>query len=166
LIAIERISPQIALVYKDVRLRALLDSPTAFSGTYAKESQFPDDEWMKRSVRWSSDGFAAYLAFDGERACGMVFTFAEEQDPHRAQILSMWVDPEVRRAGVGRMLIDAALAWAESRHVRDVKLMVTSVNDAAIAFYERLGFRRTGKTAVYPNDASITEYEMVRAIVP
>jgi ribosomal protein S18 acetylase RimI-like enzyme len=39
--------------------------------------------------------------------------------------------------------------------------MVTSVNHGAIAFYERLGFRMTGKTEVYPNDATIKQYEMV-----
>jgi ribosomal protein S18 acetylase RimI-like enzyme len=46
-----------------------------------------------------------------------------------------------------------------------LKLMVTSVNPGAIAFYERLGFSRTGKTSVYPNDAAITEYEMMRALL-
>jgi ribosomal protein S18 acetylase RimI-like enzyme len=48
--------------------------------------------------------------------------------------------------------------------MRDVKLMVTSVNHGAIAFYERLGFRMTGKTEVYPNDATIKQYEMVRVL--
>jgi ribosomal protein S18 acetylase RimI-like enzyme len=43
--------------------------------------------------------------------------------------------------------------------------MVTSVNDSAIRFYERLGFARTGRSEPYPNDPSITEYEMSRAIL-
>jgi hypothetical protein len=72
LIVIERITPEAALAFKDVRLRALQDSPMAFSSTYANESQFPDEEWRKRSVRGSSDGAAGFLAFDGERGCGMV----------------------------------------------------------------------------------------------
>jgi len=38
MIKIKRITPEIALVFKQVRLRALEDSPTAFSSTYAKES--------------------------------------------------------------------------------------------------------------------------------
>jgi ribosomal protein S18 acetylase RimI-like enzyme len=164
LIVIERISPQTALVFKEVRLRALLDSPTAFSSTYAKESQFPDQEWMKRSVRWSSDGSAIFLAFDGDVACGIIGAF-EEEDPRRAQIISMWVDPGFRHAGVGKKLIDAVAEWARSRSVQELKLMVTSVNHGAIAFYERIGFRMTGKTAVYPNDAAITEYEMMLTLL-
>ena len=42
--------------------------------------------------------------------------------------------------------------------------MVTSVNSGAIAFYERLGFAKTGVMGEYPNDASIIEYEMVLAL--
>lgn len=165
MIVIERITPEAALVFKDVRLRALRDSPMAFSSTYANESQFPDEEWRKRSVRGSSDGAAGFLAFDGERGCGMVFVFAEEQDACMARVVSMWVAPDVRREGVGRRLIEAVVEWARLREIRQVKLMVTSVNQGAIAFYERMGFGMTGKTEVYPNDPAITEYEMVRAIL-
>jgi len=115
---------------------------------------------MQRSVRWSSDGAAAFLAMDGDVGCGIIGAY--EENAQCAQVISMWVDPEFRRAGVGKALIDAVVEWAESRAVRELKLMVTSVNPGAIAFYERLGFSMTGKTAVYPNDATITEFEMVR----
>jgi len=39
--------------------------------------------------------------------------------------------------------------------------MVTCVNTGAIAFYEGLGFLKTGVTAEYPNDRAIIEYEMM-----
>lgn len=163
LIAIERITPETAMVFKDVRLRALQDSPTAFSSTFAKESQFPDEEWRKRAVRWSSDGSAIFLAMDGDAGCGIIGAY--EENERSAQVVSMWVAPEVRRADVGKRLMGAAVDWARSRKMRELKLMVTSVNPGAIAFYERLGFTMTGKTAVYPNDAAITEYEMLRALI-
>jgi ribosomal protein S18 acetylase RimI-like enzyme len=76
----------------------------------------------------------------------------------------MWVAPEVRREGMGRRLIEAVVEWARGREMRDVKLMVTSVNHGAIAFYEQLGFRMTGKMEVYPNDASIKQCEMVMVL--
>ena len=165
MIAIERITLGSALVFKDVRLRALEEAPTAFSSTYAKESAFPDEEWKKRAMRWSSGASAGFLAFDEDRGCGMVFSFAEELDPQRAQVVSMWVAPEFRREGVGRRLIETVVEWARGRAMRDVKLMVTSVNHGAIAFYERLGFRMTGKSEVYPNDATIKQYEMVLVLI-
>ena len=161
LIAIERITLETAMVFKEVRLRALQDSPTAFSSTFAKESKFPDEEWRKRAVRWSSDGSAIFLAMDGDAGCGINGAYQENEQS--AQVISMWVAPEARRAGVGKRLVDAVVEWARSRAVCELKLMVTSVNDGAIAFYRRMGFEMTGKTAVYPNDAAITEYEMARA---
>ena len=165
LIVIERISLSSAFVFKDVRLRALEEAPTAFSSTYAKEAAFPDDEWKKRAMRWSSGASAGFLAFDGNRGCGMVFSFAEELNPARAQVVSMWVAPEVRRDGVGRRLIETVAEWARGREMRELKLMVTSVNHGAIAFYERLGFRMTGMEEVYPNDASIRQFEMVLGLI-
>lgn len=161
MVFIEQITPDKALVFKDVRLRALQDAPTAFSSTYAKESQFPDEEWRKRAVRWSSDGSAIFLALDGELPCGIVGAFEEEESPRRAQIISTWVDPAVRRTGVGKGLIAAVVDWATSRSIADLRLMVTSVNHIAIAFYERMGFRMTEKTVAYPNDPTITEFEMI-----
>jgi ribosomal protein S18 acetylase RimI-like enzyme len=161
MITLQRLNPENALVFRDVRLRALQDSPTAFSSTYAKEAVLPDDEWFKRSVRWSSDGYTGNLAFDGDKACGMVCCSAGSEDPARGHVISMWVDPAYRRAGVGSMLIEALKAWAAERGLRGLLLMVTDVNQSAIDFYERIGFRKTGKTGPYPNDAAITEYEMI-----
>ena len=165
MIAIERVTLGRAFVFKDVRLRALQEAPTAFSSTYAKEAAFPDEEWKKRAMRWSGGGSVGFLAFDGDRGCGMVFSFAEELNPLRAQVVSMWVAPEVRRDGVGRRLIEAVAEWARGREMRELKLMVTSVNHGAITFYERLGFRMTGMMEVYPNDATIKQYEMVMRLV-
>jgi ribosomal protein S18 acetylase RimI-like enzyme len=161
MISLERITPANALVFKAIRLRALQSDPTAFGSTYAKESQFSYDEWLTRSLRWSSDDSIGYLAFDGAHTCGLVACYTDEQDPQRAHVISMWVDPAWRRAGVGTTLIEGLRSWALSRKMRELRLMVTSVNTGAICFYERLEFRRSGKTEPYPNDPAITEYEML-----
>jgi ribosomal protein S18 acetylase RimI-like enzyme len=62
---------------------------------------------------------------------------------------------------VGKALIDAVRSWAATQKVHELRLMVTSVNPGATRFYERLGFRKTGRTEPYPNDPAIFEYEMV-----
>jgi ribosomal protein S18 acetylase RimI-like enzyme len=166
MITLERIAPHNALVFKTIRLRALRSDPTAFGSTYAKESQLSDQEWVTRSLRWSSDGFIAYLAFDEENACGLVACYIDEHDSQRAHVISMWVDPAWRRAGVGTVLVHGLKAWASARQLRELRLMVTHVNTGAIDFYERLGFRQTGKTEPYPNDPAITEYEMLLTLMP
>ena len=165
MIHLRTITPETASIFKAVRLRALRDAPQAFSSTYAKESQLSDEEWIKRSERWYGNGAIGFLAMEepgnGE-ACGLVACYAEDSEGVlRGHVISMWVDPAFRRAGVGRMLIDALMNWAESRGLRELNLMVTSVNRGAIEFYERIGFRMSGKTGPYPNDPAIIEYEML-----
>lgn len=163
---LEPITPDNALIFKELRLRALQDSPTAFSSTFANESELSDEEWLKRSVRWTSEGCIGYIAYDKGVPCGLVVCYAEEQNPSRAHVISMWVDPAHRRAGVGAGLIDALGIWAKTRGMRELKLMVTGVNRNAIMFYERVGFRMSGNAAPYPNDTAITEYEMLLPLQP
>ena len=165
MIEIKRITPETAFVFKEARLRALAESPLAFSSTYARESQFPDEEWRRRAERCSGDGDdAMFMAFEGATVCGIAGTLKDTENAERAQLVSMWVDPAYRRAGVGFALVDAVVAWNRARGLREMVLMVTSVNVGAIAFYERLGFAKTGVTEQYPNDPAIIEYEMLMEI--
>lgn len=53
------------------------------------------------------------------------------------------VDPEHRRRGVGRMLIDAALAFFRSRGAPRAVLSTAARNEAAQRLFEQAGFRRT-----------------------
>jgi GNAT superfamily N-acetyltransferase len=55
-------------------------------------------------------------------------------------IFSMWVDPSVRRTGVGARLIEAAEAWAAAWSARTSVLWVFAGNEPAIRFYHRIGF--------------------------
>ena len=165
MILIKRITPETAFVFKQVRLRALAESPTAFSSTYARESLFPDEEWVRRAARWGGEGNdAIFLAFDDEYACGIIGSYVEPENCNLAQVISMWVDPRYRRRGVGKALIDGVMEWNRARDVSELVLMVTSVNIGAIAFYEQLRFRKTGAATQYPNDPSIVEYEMMLSL--
>jgi ribosomal protein S18 acetylase RimI-like enzyme len=56
------------------------------------------------------------------------------------------------------------MKWASSREAQVIRLLVTAHNATAIAFYERLGFSRTGRTEPYANDPTVLECEMERPI--
>jgi ribosomal protein S18 acetylase RimI-like enzyme len=156
-------SSNIAL-FKDVRLRALLDTPTAFGSTYARESEFTDAEWVARAERWNGERGIGFLAVDDGRGCGIAGSLIEDADPALATLVSMWTAPTHRRRGVARQLVDSVMAWAAGHGAAELQLMVTSNNAPAIAFYERLGFARTGLTEPYPNDPSLVELEMRRRL--
>jgi ribosomal protein S18 acetylase RimI-like enzyme len=76
----------------------------------------------------------------------------------------MWTAPTHRQQGIGRLLVNGIADWARLRGADLLQLMVTSSNEAAMLFYERLGFTRTGRTEPYPNDLRLIEYEMARSL--
>lgn len=163
-IAIEPITPRNTFVFKAVRLRALQEAPHAFSSTYAKEAQLTDTDWIQRVERWNGERGAGFLAMDQGTACGIAGSFLDQNDATRAQLIAMWTAPTHRQRGIGRLLVNDVFNWARGRNARTLQLMVTSNNEPAILFYERLGFTRTGRTEPYPNDPAVIEYEMSRPI--
>jgi ribosomal protein S18 acetylase RimI-like enzyme len=164
MIILKPITRDCAMIFRDVRLRALRDTPTAFGSTFANESQLSDLDWENRAVQWNGERSVAFLAWDANLACGIVAGFVDRNDATRAQLVSMWVAPSHRRLGVGRRLVSGVIDWARSMGVERLLLTVTSNNEAALGFYENLGFTKTGRTEPYPNDAALVEFEMMRII--
>jgi GNAT superfamily N-acetyltransferase len=158
--ALEQITPANALAYKTIRLWALQDSPMSFGSTYARESEFTDADWHKRAANLNTERSVGYLAMNEGNYCGIAGAFLDEQNPLRADLVSMWVAPAARRTGVGGALIDAIRSWSKLRGAYKLRLMVTSENHSAIKFYEGMGFSMTGHTEPYPNDPALFEHEM------
>lgn len=164
MITLEVVTSENAMVFKSVRLRALKDTPSAFSSTYADESQLTDTEWVKRAAQRSSKRSRTYLAMDTAGPCGIVGGFFDQGDSARAHLVSMWVAPTYRRLGIGAQLVNAIVDWARAEGARTLRLIVTSNNDGAIEFYQSLGFTITAKIGPYRNDPALNDLEMVRSI--
>jgi ribosomal protein S18 acetylase RimI-like enzyme len=58
-----------------------------------------------------------------------------------AYVWDLVVDRDARRQGVGRALMAAVEAWARERGAAECRLDVFDFNDAAIALYDRVGYR-------------------------
>ena len=56
--------------------------------------------------------------------------------------LGIGVHPEYQGMGLGRAMMDAAIAWAQEGRVERLELAVRGDNGRAIALYEALGFAR------------------------
>ncbi len=63
---------------------------------------------------------------------------------HKIEIWSVYVVPEARGTGVGRALMEAAIALARALGYEWVKLRVADHNPAARSLYESLGFVEYG----------------------
>jgi ribosomal protein S18 acetylase RimI-like enzyme len=166
MLTIEPITIDNAVVFRSVRLRALQEAPSAFGSTYAREIQFTEGEWIRRTMLWNGERGIGFLAMDGNVSCGLAGSFLNGADATEAQLISMWTAPTHRQRGVGRLLVNAIIDWASQRGARRLQLMVTSNNQSAISFYQRLGFALTGRTEPYPNDSSLCEKEMSRLVSP
>jgi ribosomal protein S18 acetylase RimI-like enzyme len=56
------------------------------------------------------------------------------------EIDKLVVDSTARRGGIGRALLDEAIAWAESAGLGCLEVAVNEFNTGAIALYESMGF--------------------------
>lgn len=156
--------------YREVRLRALQDSPSAFGSTYQAERDRPRELWLERVVASASGSQRAmFLAFDGDgdgdgegAACVGLVGCVEDDLGADKQVVSMWVAPTHRGNGVAAPLLEAALQWARQVGARRVGLWVTRDNDRARRFYERAGFTVTGDVQPLPSDPCKDELRMVR----
>ena len=164
MVTIEQLSPHGAVRLKRVRLTALKDTPSAFSSTWAKESQRSNEDWLKLASAWTSGQSVFYIAMDEGAPCGMIAGKSDEIAPRRAWVLSMWVAPAHRRSGLGVRLMNEVERWAQNLAICELYLHVTSNNSTAQNFYERCGFTRTGITQPYQNDPALFEYEMAKAL--
>jgi [ribosomal protein S18]-alanine N-acetyltransferase len=82
-----------------------------------------------------------------EKICGEIVGFViahieRVASECRAYVVTLDVAPDYRRKGLARRLMKEAEACAVSAGVRWIQLHVFTGNDAAIRFYERLGYQR------------------------
>ena len=60
------------------------------------------------------------------------------------------VAESAQRQGIGRLLIDAAVGWARERGASAIELNVFEFNEAALAFYEDVGFTSIARRLALP----------------
>ncbi|GEM90426.1 GNAT family N-acetyltransferase [Oceanithermus desulfurans] len=90
-----------------------------------------------------------WYAFEGERPVGLVEL---ETTPDAAEIAYLGVVPEARGRGVGRALLAAAADYAFGGGARELKVRAHDHEKAAIALYERLGFKLADAVVTYAKE--------------
>jgi ribosomal protein S18 acetylase RimI-like enzyme len=146
---------------REIRLRALADSPDAFGRCLADELSMPDQAWIERAERGALGlDTATFIAETDAVWVGLATVrLAQDADAH-ADLFGLWVDPSARAAGVGLALMQTVIDWARRHGARMLALLVVASNAAAIHLYRRVGFEETGKSMPMPRDPSLIEIEM------
>ncbi|MCB1405646.1 MAG: ribosomal protein S18-alanine N-acetyltransferase [Rhodobacteraceae bacterium] len=101
---------------------------------------------------WSEASFAELLAdpqitlLCDPHARGFAVT---RQVLDEAELLTLAVDPDHRRQGIARALIDRMTELAADRHIETLFLEVAETNLAARALYDACGFAAAGRRPGY-----------------
>ena len=100
--------------------------------------------------RYAPPGGEILLARDETGAAIGCIALRPLEDEAAAEIKRLYVRPAGRGKGVGRLLVEAALALAREIGYREVRLDTLPQMEAAIALYRSLGFVPTGNYNASP----------------
>ena len=151
------------LLYRDLRLRALADSPDAFGETLSQAQARSEGWWIRGAdyIANHSDRLALFIAWDNQVPCGSIYISLESSVAH---IFGMWAEPAYRRRGIGTALLNTATPWAIERQAVSLDLWVTEGNEAAMRLYQRAQFSATGEQDLLRPDSSLRICRMVRSL--
>jgi len=124
---------------------ASVDDTPAMAAAHATAFEAP---WSAGEIAslMASPGAFAFLVADGDAAAGFILCRAIAGE---AEVLTLAVRPEVRRRGVARALLEAAIARARVAGAASAFLEVAESNIAAIALYRGAGFAEVGRRRGY-----------------
>ncbi|MDP9396029.1 MAG: GNAT family N-acetyltransferase [Actinomycetota bacterium] len=166
-VAVRRVREEDWAQVRELRLRMLRDTPSAFLERYDDAAAAGERVWRSRARDGASGTrsvrFTA-VAADGTWV-GTMGGFV--QRPGDVTLVGVFVDPAYRgrRAGVADGLLRAVQAWAvRDAGARTMTLLVHEDNGRAQAYYRRHGFTDTGRRVPYPLQPAQQEIEMVRPL--
>jgi ribosomal protein S18 acetylase RimI-like enzyme len=143
---IRRLSPSDVRAYRRIRLRGLRMNPEAFGSSYGEQTKQPlkvfAGQLERTLTRWM------FGAFVGRQLVGVVGLKRDERakERHKAEIVGMYVDSDMRRKGIGRSLLLRAFETARRlRGIRRVRLAVVESNKSALRLYKAAGFEVYGR---------------------
>ena len=166
-ILIREAKPGDAIQFRELRLYALQESPTAFSADYQRNLSHPPQYW-EDMLTLQADESTIFLADDEHQVVGMtgITRGGTPKTRHSTTIWGVYVRPGWRGLHIAEKLIKSCFTWARSRKIVSAKLGVTATNVSAIRCYERCGFSITGTEprAVYYEGQYHDFYLMYRSL--
>jgi RimJ/RimL family protein N-acetyltransferase len=129
-----------------VRLgRAVGSEPGGWLITTSGWRSVGDERRYLRALRRYRDA-AVYVAETDEGEVVGRLSLSRDTHPGSSHVadLGLMVAASHRRQGIGRALLEQAVAWCRAAGIRKLELHVFPHNEAAIRLYEEFGFEREG----------------------
>jgi ribosomal protein S18 acetylase RimI-like enzyme len=127
-------------VLREIRLRALSESPEMFLSIYEQEEGYDEPKWQSEFMR--GDWYVGMAASESPGKPVSVLGITREPDTpaHHCFLEYVWVAPGFRRRGLAFTMIGHVLGQLHSVGVRTVFLWVLDGNENATRLYKRIGF--------------------------
>jgi ribosomal protein S18 acetylase RimI-like enzyme len=138
-------------IYRDIRLRGLLENPQAFARSYEEEKAFPQERWLERASNPYN-----FLAVEDGVPLGTIGAFIQEESDKRiAHIVGVFVIKKARGKGIGSKLLGAVLnKIRQDSSIQTVQLTVNKEQIPAVRLYEKFGFQITGEESQKMGDGN------------
>ena len=160
---VRRLDPHCAAEYRALMLLGYATEPEAFTATVAEREPLPVEWWETRISGEPDATQVVFGAFEDHLLVGVVGLGFEQRERtrHKAFLYGMFVHPEWTGRGIGRSLVETALAHAEAApETRIVKLTVVASNLPAQRLYTSCGFSPFG-TEPFANRIADRFYSLV-----
>jgi GNAT superfamily N-acetyltransferase len=139
-IELQDIGPDDWKLWRELRLAALADTPSAFGSVHADWVDAPEERWRERLTLPGC--YQVIASLDGT-PIGMAGGLPADE-PDVAELVSMWISPAGRGKGVGDALMAAIEDWARGTGALTLELAVADGNEPARNLYLRNGFADFG----------------------
>jgi len=105
------------------------------------------DEWWVLHAQEKTDrpdSEAVLLVQENETLSGLIYVSLHRRSSTFtiAEFAVMWIEPGLRRRGIGRKLLDTAIGWAKEHGATHLTLLVAEGNEGAMTFYEGAQFSK------------------------
>ncbi|MCD8500910.1 MAG: GNAT family N-acetyltransferase [Bacillaceae bacterium] len=143
---VRQLNPTDAGEYLAIRLEGLIESPYAFASSYEEEKNQTTEKYKSR-FNTPTDTFT-FGAFEESQLVGVVTLVREQlyKLRHRANIVAMYIKPEKRGNGLGKVLVSNVIEKAKNIDgIEQIYLTVVTTNASAKKLYSSCGFKVFGK---------------------
>jgi ribosomal protein S18 acetylase RimI-like enzyme len=131
--------------YRNIRLEALSNNPDSFGTMYAEEVIRTTDDFRER-IPVDNNNFILGC-YRAKNLIGIIAFYQESRIKlrHKAYIRSMYVQPEYRKKGIGKLLLNELIERAKA--IKEIEILLLDVitnNLPAKQLYLSFGFQRYG----------------------
>jgi len=140
-VTIRRLDTDDVKTFRQIRLEALREAPSAFASRLEDWQALSDDDWRQRL---SNPVFVAFLGRRPVRLMGILPRIPAKM-AHRAELVMVYVQAQLCGAGIALLLLDEVVAYAGQHGILQLELSVNARNEPAIRFYRRFGFIEVGR---------------------